>query len=41
MDKAYKIQKKSNYEIQKIVDNMFLIKLLKKDRKKLQILKML
>ena len=35
MDKAYKIQKKSNYEIQKIVDNMFLIKLLKKDREEI------
>ena len=35
MDKAYKIQKESNYEIQKIVDNMFLIKLLKKDREEI------
>tara|TARA_B100000989_G_scaffold272002_1_gene229112 strand:+ start:6611 stop:8248 length:1638 start_codon:yes stop_codon:yes gene_type:complete len=32
MDKAYNVQKKSNYEIQKIVDNMFLIKLLRKDK---------
>ena len=34
MDKATN-QKKSNYEIQKIVDNMFLIKLLKKDREEI------
>ena len=34
MDKAYK-PRKSNYEIQKIVDNMFLIKLLKKDREEI------
>ncbi len=36
MDKSYKFAQKTNYEIQRIIENMFLIKLLKKDNLELK-----
>tara|TARA_B100000945_G_C20415946_1_gene615143 strand:- start:1046 stop:2665 length:1620 start_codon:yes stop_codon:yes gene_type:complete len=35
MDKTYKFTQKTNFEIQRIIENMFLIKILKKDREEI------
>ena len=35
MDKSYKFSVQTNYEVQRIIENMFLIKILKKDNEEI------